>query len=142
MTEPVLSALGLALRGGGLAVGDAPSAEACRRKKARLVLLASDAAGNTADKARRLAEAHGVPVETLPYDKSQVGAALGRSVCALAAVTDAGMAALILSKLAKADPVRYGEQAARLEADARRLRKRAAPPGERNLKETKRGTVK
>lgn len=52
MTDTVLAALGLALRGGNLAVGEEPVAEACRTGKARVVLLASDAAGNTARRLR------------------------------------------------------------------------------------------
>lgn len=77
MTDTVLAALGLALRGGNLAVGEEPVAEACRTGKARVVLLASDAAGNTARRATRLA-GENVPLVPLPRDKSQVGFALGR----------------------------------------------------------------
>ena len=43
----VLSLLGLALRGGRLAVGEEPSALAAKAGQARLLLTASDAAGNT-----------------------------------------------------------------------------------------------
>ena len=65
MTDTVLAALGLALRGGNLAVGEEPVAEACRTGKARVVLLASDAAGNTARRATRLA-GENVPLVLLP----------------------------------------------------------------------------
>ena len=94
MTDTVLAALGLALRGGNLAVGEEPVAEACRTGKARVVLLASDAAGNTARRATRLA-GENVPLVPLPRDKSQVGFALGRASCAVAAVTEPGLAALL-----------------------------------------------
>ncbi len=43
----ILSLLGLALRGGRLAVGEEPVALAAKAGQARLLLVASDAAGNT-----------------------------------------------------------------------------------------------
>ena len=45
MNGNALSLLGLALRGGRLAVGEEPVALAARSGQARLILLASDAAG-------------------------------------------------------------------------------------------------
>lgn len=99
MNSQILTTLGLALKSGALAVGEAPVEQACRQRQAKLVLLSSDAAGNTADKARRLSEACDAPLSALPCDKRQVGAALGRSVCAVLAVKDAGFASLIRSKL-------------------------------------------
>ena len=42
----VLSLLGLALRGGRLAVGEEPAALAAKAGQARLLLTSSDAAGN------------------------------------------------------------------------------------------------
>ena len=108
MTDTVLAALGLALRGGNLAVGEEPVAEACRTGKARVVLLASDAAGNTARRATRL-----------------VGFALGRASCAVAAVTEPGLAALVLSRLAEEEKARYGQVAALLEGRARQTREKS-----------------
>ena len=119
MTDTVLAALGLALRGGNLAVGEEPVAEACRTGKARVVLLASDAAGNTARRATRLA-GENVPLVPLPRDKSQVGFALGRASCAVAAVTE-----LVLSRLAEEEKARYGQVAALLEGRARQTREKS-----------------
>ncbi len=124
MTDTVLAALGLALRGGNLAVGEEPVAEACRTGKARVVLLASDAAGNTARRATRLA-GENVPLVPLPRDKSQVGFALGRASCAVAAVTEPGLAALVLSRLAEEEKARYGQVAALLEGRARQTREKS-----------------
>ena len=52
----VLSLLGLALRGGRLAVGEEPAALAAKTGQARLLLTSSDAAGNTLRRAEHLAE--------------------------------------------------------------------------------------
>jgi ribosomal protein L7Ae-like RNA K-turn-binding protein len=124
VTDNVLNTLGLARRAGALAVGEEPVAEACRTKKARVLLVAADAAENTGDKAGRLAGLCAAPVAVLPYDKAQVGFALGRSSCALLAVTDMGLAASLVGKLAAAQPERYGQTAAALEEQARRFQRR------------------
>lgn len=127
MNDTVLSTLGLALRAGKLAVGEEPVCAACREHQARVILLARDAADNTADRAGRWARECSAPLLALPYEKSQVGFRLGRSVCAVLAVTDPGFAASLVKKLAASDPARYGETAALLEAQAGRFdrRKRA-----------------
>ena len=77
MTDSALSLLGLALRGNNLAIGEEPVAEACKAGRARLVLTAADAAQNSADRAGRM--------------------------CAVAALTDRGLAAALAEKLAGRD---------------------------------------
>lgn len=99
VTDKALSLLGLALRGNNLAVGEAPAEDACKTGRAKLVLTAADAAGNTEDRARRWAEHGGVPWARAPWGKAELGFALGRSVCAVAAVTDRGLAAALAEKL-------------------------------------------
>ncbi len=103
MIDKALSLLGLALRGGNLAVGEEPVSEACRTGRARLVLTAADAAGNSADRAKRLAERASVPYAVLPRSKAQTGMALGRASCAVLAVTEAGLAAAVEKRLAEED---------------------------------------
>lgn len=103
MTDSALSLLGLALRGNNLAVGEEPVAEACKTGRAKLVLTAADAAENSADRARRWAQAGSVPWTQVPWDKAALGYALGRSACAMAALTDRGLAAALAKKLADAD---------------------------------------
>ena len=103
MTDSALSLLGLALRGNNLAVGEEPVAESCKARRARLVMSAADAAQNSADRAGRLAETAGVPWVRLPWDKETLGQALGRKLCAVAALTDLGLACALAEKLARAD---------------------------------------
>lgn len=103
MTDRALSLLGLALRGNNLAVGEEPVADACKTHRAKLVLTAADAAGNSADRARRWADAGNVPWIQVPWDKAALGFALGRSTCAMAALTDRGLAEALAKKLADAD---------------------------------------
>lgn len=103
MTDSALSLLGLALRGSNLAVGEEPVAEACKTGRAKLVLTAADAAPNSAERARRWAEAGAVLWIPAPWTKEELGGALGRSVCAMAALTDRGLAAALAAKLALRD---------------------------------------
>ncbi|MDE6260201.1 MAG: 50S ribosomal protein L7 [Oscillospiraceae bacterium] len=103
MTDSALSLLGLALRGSNLAVGEEPVQDACKIHRARLVMSAADAAQNSVDRAVRLAETGGVPWIRLPWDKETLGGALGRKLCAMAALTDQGLAAAFAEKLIQAD---------------------------------------
>ena len=92
MTANALGLLGLARKAGKLEIGEDPAGAACRGRKARLVLLAADAAENTAAKARRLAQEANARCMCLSFTKEELGAALGRKVCAVAALTDEGFA--------------------------------------------------
>lgn len=124
MTDPVLRMLGLARRGGNLAVGEEPVTEALKERRAKAVLLARDAAENTADRAARLTAGTHAILLTLPYDKAEVGASLGRESCAVLAVTDAGLAAAVVKKLAETDAANYGGAAALLDEKAQRTQRR------------------
>ena len=103
MGDSALSLLGLALRGNNLAVGEEPVREACKARRAWLVMSADDAAQNSIDRSRRWAEESGVPWICLPWDKETLGNALGRKLCAVAALTDRGLTAALVEKLLQAD---------------------------------------
>ena len=124
----ILSLLGLALRGGRLAVGEEPVALASRAGQARLVLAASDAAGNTVRRAEHLAEQSHCLWLVLPFSKTELGGALGRGSAAIAALTDTGLAAAVTQRLAQLDPERYGDAAARMDLKNRRAKERQAAP--------------
>lgn len=99
MTANALGLLGLARRAGKLELGEEPVGAACRSRKARLVLTASDAAENTADRAQRMARLSNARCVRTPFTREELGAALGRKVCAVAALTDEGLAKAFLGKL-------------------------------------------
>lgn len=103
VTDSALSLLGLARRGNHLAAGEAPVEEACKTRRARLVLSAADAAQNSADRAMRWAGAAGAPWVRVPWNKEALGSALGRGTCATAALTDQGLAGALAEKLAARD---------------------------------------
>lgn len=98
--DNTLSLLGLARRGGNIALGEEPVAEACKLKKAFVVLIASDAGETSARRGQRMAESGNAPCAILPYTKAELGFAVGRATCALAAITDRGLARAVAQKLA------------------------------------------
>ena len=59
-----------------------------------------------------------------PYTKGELGLAVGRSSCAMLALTDHGLAAAFARKLAEADGEQYGDTAAELEEKAQRALQR------------------
>lgn len=127
--------LGLARKAGRIEVGEEPAGAACRARKAKLLILAADAADNTARRAEHFAQAGNILFIRTPFTKDEIGGAVGRGSCAMAALTDAGMAASLLKKMAAADPARYGEAAAALDAKAKKVlqRQREQRQHEKNL---------
>ena len=107
--DSIPSLLGLALRAGRLAVGEEPVGAACRGHKAYLLLLASDAADNTIRRASHFSQsAKNTICLQLPLTKAELGSGLGRTACAMAALTDVGFAAAVAQRLAQSDPAAYG----------------------------------
>ena len=98
-----LNLLGLARRGGNLALGEEPVSDVCQQHKARVVFLASDAGDTICRRAGRMAENGNAPLVKLPWTKAEVGSALGRSTCALLALTDQGLASAVIGRLAQHD---------------------------------------
>ena len=122
--HPVLSLLGLALRGGNLVVGEEPVEAVARARDARLLILASDAADNTRRRITHFADAGQCIWVRIPFTKAELGQAMGRTSVAMVAVTDVGLAAAVAHKLAELDPVRFDETASRLDLKAQRAAER------------------
>lgn len=140
--DSALGLIGLALRAGKLAVGEEPCALACRARDCRLLLLASDAGAATLRRAQRMAEEGQCLTLTLPWDRETLGGALGRNVCAVAALTDLGLAQAVAGKLAAADAPRYGETAERLAVKAQRAQQRRQARGGQTRRERPAGKRK
>ncbi len=137
MGSELLPLLGLCRRANMMAVGEEPVEAAARAKDARVLLLASDAADNTVRRVRHFAEMGNCPWLQIPFTKAELGAAMGRTSCAILAVTDIGFAANIVRRLVEADPARYGETADRLDQKAEKAarRKAEARAHEKNLRQ-------
>lgn len=136
----ILSLLGLALRGGNLAVGEEPVEAVARARDARVLLAAADAAPNTCRRVEHFAQAGQCLWLRLPFTKAELGKAVGRSSAAIVAVTDIGLANAVVRRLADLDPEHYGEAAAKLELKAKRAAERRAEQlaHEKNIRQGKR----
>ena len=82
-----LHLLGIARKAGRVEIGEEPVAAAVRAGHGRLVLVASDAAGNSVRRAARFAESSGAPWVQTPFSKAELGQAVGRASCAMLAFT-------------------------------------------------------
>lgn len=120
----VLHLVGLSRKAGRLAVGEAPVGDACRTRTAKLILVAADAAENTAARAAHLAGQSGTLWLTVPFTKAELGSAVGRASCAVLAMTDVGLASALAEKLAWEDAERYGPVAQTLKQRAQKALER------------------
>ena len=140
MSNAILSLIGLSKKAGRLEVGEEPVGAAARARHAKLLLVASDAAANTRRRCSHFAEAGAVPWAELPFTKEELGGTVGRSSCALVAVTDIGFASSLAAKLSALNPERYGDLAAALDTKAQKAlqRQKEQRQHEKNLREGKR----
>ena len=91
-----LGMIGMARRAGRLIYGmDSVENNAAR---ARLIVLSRDAGKAVVRNVAHITEGRNIPVLRLPESSEELGHAIGVSVCAVAAITDAGMARAILAK--------------------------------------------
>ena len=118
MDDGLLGLLGLCKKPGKLLLGEDEAASAALDHKARLILMAADAAPNTVSKTQRAAGEGNAPCFQVELTKAQLGGAVGRAQCAVIALTDVGFAAAAMKKLSAMDPQRYGEVSQRLEHKA------------------------
>ena len=124
MSNDALLMIGMALRAGRLEIGDEAAGDACQYKRCRLLLVSADAGEGAQRRAAHFAEEGQCLLAELPCSKEELGAALGRKSCAMAAVTDLGLAQAIVQKLAQDEPEKYGEMAERLRVKAQRAAQR------------------
>lgn len=122
--EKILSMIGLAHKAGRVEIGEEPVGSAARAKKARIILVAGDAAASSVRRAMGFANTGSCLCLVIPASKEELGRALGRTSCAMAAITDMGFADAIAKKLAALDSQRFGSAAERMAVKAQRARER------------------
>lgn len=133
--DKVLRLLGLAKKAGRLEVGEEPVGAAARARDARLIVVAEDAAENTLRRVRHFADAGQCLWVKVPATKEMLGRAVGRTSCAMAALTDIGFAEAVAKKLAELDE-RFAETAEKLSVKAQRAaqRRKEAEAHEKNVR--------
>jgi len=119
-----LSLLGICKKAGFLEIGEESVSAAARLKKARVIFSASDASDASKRHARGYGETYGVPVAEIPLTKTELAAVIGRGTPGMIAVTDAGLAFGIVSRLCEEDTEQYAQLAERLQTKAERVLKR------------------
>lgn len=98
----IWGALGLSMKAGALAVGDAKATEAIRGGKASLIILSNDASANTEKKFSDMGKYRNIPVIKLA-DRNRLGTAIGRSFAVVIAVCSEGFSAKITEILSNGD---------------------------------------
>lgn len=96
--DKVLSLLGIAAKSGSVASGEFSTEKAVKDGKAYLVIVASDASGNTQKMFRNMTAFYEVPMY-LYADKDTLGHFIGKEFRASLAVTNEGLAHSIEDKL-------------------------------------------
>jgi ribosomal protein L7Ae-like RNA K-turn-binding protein len=119
-----LSLLGISKKAGFLAIGEESVSAAARTKKARVIFSASDASEPSKRRARGHAETFGIAYAEFPATKAELANVIGRGAPGMLAVTDAGLAFGVVSRLCEAEPEKYAELAAALQVKAERVLKR------------------
>ena len=134
--DNILSMLGLAHKAGKVEIGEEPVGSAARAKKARIIFVAEDAAPSTKRRAKSFAETGSCILLPLPAEKDDMGRVLGRTSCAMCAVTEIGFACAIVKKLAAIEPEKYQVAADALEVKAKRAaeRRKEQEQHEKNIK--------
>lgn len=94
-----LNYLALARKAGFAELGEEPVGAAAREGHARLVIVASDASDHTWRRAKSFVAGTRQQLLRLPCTKDEMGFAIGRTSLAIAAVTDAGLAASLVKAL-------------------------------------------
>ena len=117
-----LNLLGLARKGGNIELGEDNCSTACRSGKARLLILACDAGDSVTHRANYFVRSGKPPLIRVEYTKDEMGTALGRNVCPIAAVPDVRLALAFVK--AVGDDARWASVLEVLERGASRVEKR------------------
>jgi ribosomal protein L7Ae-like RNA K-turn-binding protein len=108
MNEKALGLLGLMRKAGMIELGEMNVGAAVHERRAKLLILASDAGENAKKRAEGFAGGHNVPLAALELSKDELSGCLGKANTVMAAITDFGFALSFLKILAEADG-RYSE---------------------------------
>ena len=111
MDSALAGPLGLARRAGKAQLGEEAALDAALAHKARVILTAADLSPNALKRLERAAETGNALVLPTALTKAELGPAVGWANCGVVAVTDIGLAAAAVEKLAQTDPQPLYQQA-------------------------------
>ena len=99
MNAKAMGYLSLARRGRLLEAGEEPVGAVCRAGHARLVVVAGDASDHCVRRVQSFVSGTNQPWLTVSCTKEELGAAIGRSPCAMAVFTDVRLALAFVQAL-------------------------------------------
>ena len=117
-----LNYMALARKAGRIELGEEPVGAAARAQHARLVLVASDASDHTWRRACSFVAGSGQLCIRIPFDKDQMGQAIGRTSLAIAAFTDPALALAFVKALPQQES--YAKILEQLQERTKRIRQR------------------
>ena len=120
--DKALNYMALARKAGRIELGEEPVGAAARAQHARLVVVASDASDHTWRRAKSFVAGTQQQCIRVPFDKDQLGMAIGRSSLAIAAFTDPSMALAFIKALGQ--PQKYAGELEDLEKRTQRVQQR------------------
>lgn len=129
----LLTYIGLMKRASCLSIGAEDAFSICREGKARILLLASDAADNITKNAGHFSKSNKTPVKKTPFTKLDLGAALGQKECSALAITDTGFALSFCKRMQYSEEIDSLQE--RLAREKKRLAKKTkSTPDKRQLR--------
>ena len=120
--DKALNYMALARKAGRIELGEEPVGAAARADHARLVIVASDASDHTWRRAKSFVSGTDQQCITVPFNKDQMGQAIGRTALAIAAFTDPALALAFVKALGQ--PEKYAAVLESLDDRTRRIRQR------------------
>ena len=124
MDDKALNYMALARKGGRIELGEEPVGSAARAQHARLVIVASDASDHTWRRAKSFVAGTQQQCVKVPFNKDQLGQAIGRTELAIAAFTDPALALAFVKALG--EPEKYAGVLENLEKRTQRIRQHQA----------------
>lgn len=118
-----LGLISIARKAGKIEFGEEPTGAAARARKARLIVVACDASEHAVRRVRNYVAGTKQPWLRLPYTKAELGGAMGKPDCAMAAITDVSLAQAFVQALG--EPEKYAPLLQQLDIRVQRVRQRA-----------------
>ena len=132
--DKALNYLGLARKAGLAELGEEPVGGAARALHARLVIVASDASDHTWRRAMSFVAGTKQQVLRVPFTKDQLGFAIGRQELAIAAFTDAALAASFVKALPQTEKTAQVLEALNEKARQVKQRQKEAKAHQKNVR--------
>lgn len=99
-TKGALNLIGMGKKAGYVAVGETASLISINKKKAKLIIVASDASDNTLKKFGNISKSKEIKI-VIDFSKSELGAILGKEYVSIITVNNEDFSKAILKKQAK-----------------------------------------